>query len=133
MSTDQDNRVEILDDGTLVIHSSRIEDIGTYKCRAENAAGHVVSRTAYLRFTSPTLSAVDDRQGTVHSSLRSDLRQLEPWMFVRLRPAAVDATSHPSQSQLYELARDYAFRTSLRPIYKVTCPAGLHQKVARKL
>ncbi|KAM7282428.1 peroxidasin homolog [Ixodes scapularis] len=62
VSTDQDNRVEILDDGTLVIHSSRIEDIGTYKCRAENAAGHVVSRTAYLRFTSPTLSAVDDRQ-----------------------------------------------------------------------
>ncbi|EEC16694.1 peroxidase, putative [Ixodes scapularis] len=56
VSTDQDNRVEILDDGTLVIHSSRIEDIGTYKCRAENAAGHVVSRTAYLRFTSPTLS-----------------------------------------------------------------------------
>ncbi|CAN8002026.1 unnamed protein product, partial [Ixodes hexagonus] len=59
---DQDNRVEILEDGTLVIHSSRIEDTGGYKCRAENAAGHVVSRNAHMRFTSATLSAVDDRQ-----------------------------------------------------------------------
>lgn len=45
-------RLNLLDDGTLMILNTRESDQGVYQCMAKNSAGEVKTQNAILRYTS---------------------------------------------------------------------------------
>ncbi|XP_013793255.2 peroxidasin-like [Limulus polyphemus] len=47
---EEDARLSILNDGTLMITEARDSDQGVYECMAKNAAGEAKSRTAQIRY-----------------------------------------------------------------------------------
>ncbi|CAK7289594.1 Probable oxidoreductase PXDNL [Vulpes lagopus] len=48
-----DHRLNLFDDGTLMIRNTRESDQGEYQCMARNSAGEVKTQNAMLRYSSP--------------------------------------------------------------------------------
>ncbi|KAL1466773.1 hypothetical protein MTO96_042509 [Rhipicephalus appendiculatus] len=55
--------IDMLEDGTLVIRSAKEDHEGAYRCRAENAAGAVTSRSAQLSVVAKLENYVDRQAG----------------------------------------------------------------------
>ncbi|KAM5298287.1 LOW QUALITY PROTEIN: putative oxidoreductase PXDNL [Ctenodactylus gundi] len=50
---EDDNRLNMFDDGTLMIRNTRESDQGVYQCMARNSAGEAKTQNAVLRYSSP--------------------------------------------------------------------------------
>ncbi|KAM9165644.1 LOW QUALITY PROTEIN: putative oxidoreductase PXDNL [Pangshura tecta] len=48
----KDDRLNLLEDGTLMIQNTRESDKGVYQCMAQNVAGEVKTQSAFLRYSS---------------------------------------------------------------------------------
>uniref|UniRef100_A0ABI7XC69 Peroxidase n=1 Tax=Felis catus TaxID=9685 RepID=A0ABI7XC69_FELCA len=53
LDLEDDTRLNLFDDGTLMIRNTRESDQGEYQCMARNSAGEVKTQNAMLRYSSP--------------------------------------------------------------------------------
>uniref|UniRef100_A0A8I3Q2P6 Lactoperoxidase n=1 Tax=Canis lupus familiaris TaxID=9615 RepID=A0A8I3Q2P6_CANLF len=53
LDLEDDHRLNLFDDGTLMIRNTRESDQGEYQCMARNSAGEVKTQNAMLRYSSP--------------------------------------------------------------------------------
>lgn len=52
MDLEDDTRLNMFDDGTLMIQNTRESDQGVYQCMARNSAGEAKTQSAMLRYSS---------------------------------------------------------------------------------
>lgn len=53
LDLEDDTRLNLFDDGTLMIRNTRESDQGEYQCMARNSAGEVKTQNAMLRYSNP--------------------------------------------------------------------------------